>query len=411
MNDEPDKQPQPRNDGDGAGGVRKVPADLIRALHDIRADVVGLLVRYAEPVLLDPAEPDAPRRRALLVRAVDVGVGHFIDRAAGSKAVPPHVAEAYRRLGRAEAEHRHDVGSLNAAWQIATTHAWRVIRELSASVSTDTTVVAHLGTLLLDLTDELFRHAESGFHGAKRPYDVRGKLGRALLHATGRPALLGLLAAAEWPAPHQVTVAVVEHRPGQVPPPLASLGRDVLTWTDVAGSNVVFDANAETRLRPALIEACHPAPIALMGPVPFEAIAEAHRWARRALELRREGRLPADRVVDCGEWLDLMLIASDPELLEYLSRAVLSPLAELGPHQRYALAQTLHETLVNGGAAHQIAVRIGVHPNTVRNRLKHLRALFSDRLQDPRERVRLVMALSATLPVWRHADKDSANHR
>ena len=73
----------------------------------------------------------------------------------------------------------------------------------------------------------------------------------------------------------------------------------------------------------------------------------------------------------------------------------LAPLQTLADGPRARLTETLRAWLDRPGQVQAVAVELGVHPQTVRYRVKQLRELFGDRLEDPEARFELGLALRA----------------
>lgn len=71
----------------------------------------------------------------------------------------------------------------------------------------------------------------------------------------------------------------------------------------------------------------------------------------------------------------------------------LAPLAGMRVPYRERLAETLLCWLQCSRNANEVAARLGVHPQTVRYRLRQLDGLFGDRLQDPDGGFELELAL------------------
>lgn len=149
-----------------------------------------------------------------------------------------------------------------------------------------------------------------------------------------------------------------------------------------------------------LVAADDPIPVldvrAAVGPrVPVGEAGVSLRWARRALALVRRGVLPDVRVTYCADHLGTLMLLTDPVLCDELVRRHLAPLAGLSTGHRARLRETLLAWLTTRRGAPEVAAQIGVHPQTVRHRLRRLAALFGDRLDDPAERFVLEVALRA----------------
>ncbi|NBH09401.1 helix-turn-helix domain-containing protein, partial [Amycolatopsis sp. SID8362] len=118
-------------------------------------------------------------------------------------------------------------------------------------------------------------------------------------------------------------------------------------------------------------------------------------WARRAWELRGRGLLPGDGLVRWPDHLTTHWLVADELLTGALAARSLAPLSGLAANQRAKLAETLDAVLDARGGAPEVAGRLGIHPQTARNRLRRLRSLFGARLEDPEERLNLRIALRA----------------
>jgi DNA-binding PucR family transcriptional regulator len=87
------------------------------------------------------------------------------------------------------------------------------------------------------------------------------------------------------------------------------------------------------------------------------------------------------------------VLLADADLAATLSREALAPLRRLRPDQADRLAWTLLAWLESADDANAAALRLHVHPQTIRYRLRQVSALFGDALTDPDARFRLLLAL------------------
>lgn len=95
------------------------------------------------------------------------------------------------------------------------------------------------------------------------------------------------------------------------------------------------------------------------------------------------------------EHLPALLLAAEPALAADLARSRLAPLDGLAAGPRERLVETLRAWLDRPGQVQAVAAELDVHPQTVRYRLKQLRELFGERLEDPEARFELALALRA----------------
>ncbi|MEU1884821.1 helix-turn-helix domain-containing protein [Micromonospora rifamycinica] len=119
----------------------------------------------------------------------------------------------------------------------------------------------------------------------------------------------------------------------------------------------------------------------------------SYRLSRRALTLQQRGALGPDPVVACDDHLLTLLTDWEPGLAGHLADTVLAPLAGLRPTTRRSLAETLHGWLRRQGQVVTVAEDLHTHPQTVRYRMRQLRALFGPALDDPDARLVLALAL------------------
>lgn len=290
-------------------------------------------------------------------------------------------AAAFRRAGVAEHEIGGDVDRLARAYQTAGRHALPVIAELGRRA--DAGAVGTGVEAVLRCVDVLIRLSTEAYRAAQAP-DVPA-LRRDLLRAitTGRP-WTGLAARAGWTPPDRVVAVVV------------AAGTDA-PWF---GSEVLADLTAEHPflLLPATADLSRmlgQEPAAAGPAVPPSEAGTSLRWARRTWELHRRGLVPGAGLVRWSEHLTTHWLVADELLTGVLATRALAPLSGLSPNQRGKLADTLDAVLAARGGAPEIAARLGIHPQTARNRLRRLRALFGARLEVPEERLTLRIALRA----------------
>ena len=108
---------------------------------------------------------------------------------------------------------------------------------------------------------------------------------------------------------------------------------------------------------------------------------------------------------------------SSPRNSSTTSRCAASrPLAHCGPTHGRRLAETLLAWLETRGGAPEVAARLGVHPQTVRYRLRQIRELWGDEVDDPDRRfeLELVLGRSACAASWATpapgADRHAVRH-
>jgi len=167
----------------------------------------------------------------------------------------------------------------------------------------------------------------------------------------------------------------------------------------VGGAACVFlpDPDAPGRRRQliaALAAATGEAETAALGPsVAWERAVASLRRASSAFRLAAAGGIAASGLVVADDHLGALLLAADPEVAADLARTRLAPLAELPPGPRARLVETLRAWVDRPGQVQAVAAVLEVHPQTVRYRVRRLRELFGDALEDPEQRFELGLAL------------------
>jgi DNA-binding PucR family transcriptional regulator len=118
----------------------------------------------------------------------------------------------------------------------------------------------------------------------------------------------------------------------------------------------------------------------------------------RTQRLVADGRLgvAGGGLVVADDHLAGLLLAADPEIAADLAASRLAPLDELAAGPRERLRETLAAWLDRPGQVQAVAAALDVHPQTVRYRVRQLRDMFGERLEDPDARFELALALRAT---------------
>jgi hypothetical protein len=217
---------------------------------------------------------------------------------------------------------------------------------------------------------------------------------------------------AGWPLAASVAVvATADPEPERI---AGRIGPDALAaGVDGLGCVVVPDPDSPGR-RVAIERAVarraggSEAPLAALGPsVSRQQGAVSFRRAAETLALAREGALDADSLVVAADHGLELLLARERRLIRDLGDPLFAPLAALTPAARERLATTLLAWLRHQGRLDPVATELHVHPQTVRYRLRRLRELTGDVVDDPERRLELELALRAErLDARRSAGRD-----
>ncbi|WP_229054373.1 helix-turn-helix domain-containing protein [Aeromicrobium sp. Leaf350] len=310
-------------------------------------------------------------------------------------------AALFRDLGLLEARAGHDLDAMRAAHQIATQEAWTEFRDAATELDLGQDVVGQLAQTLLAFQEQLLQQASLGFSAGDRPRhpDPRPALLTAVVGGESPRRLALLSRAAAWPIPEQLVVAV--SLPTERARAIAQAHPMALSGTD--GRHLLVAAEPEVAAHVAAALGSGGAVVAVSGRVTTADAHHASRWALRLLRLALDEKIPvpADGVVHVDQHqLDLSLHA-DPVLRERIDHEMLAPLTLETAKRRAILGETMMVWLQTGDSAAALADRLGVHHQTAYGRLRKLRFMFRDRLDDPKQAAALLTALESAMPRWR----------
>ncbi|MBW8482988.1 helix-turn-helix domain-containing protein [Actinomadura sp. PM05-2] len=336
-----------------------------------------------------------------LRQAVERVLHYFVDRVGDPDHEPGPVTDFFRAIGRGEAGEGRSLDAMQTAMRVGGMIAWRRIAAGAAHLEVEARVLGAVGEALIAFQDELATAAAEGFAQAKAA--VAGEMQRRrkrlldLLFAdppAAPEAIADLAAAAQWPVPRTVAAVALgqphdgAHRPAFPPDILADPTRRT-------PSLIVPDPDGPGRAR--LIDRALGGSLAVVGPtVPLGEAARSIQWARKTLHLVRRGVIAADGgVVRSVEHMSTLILFQDEDLITSLAALRLEPLSHLRVSQQDRLAETLLAWLQSGRNANEVAMRLHVHPQTVRYRLRQLEELFGDQLLEPDVRFDLEIVLRA----------------
>ncbi|MEU8344620.1 PucR C-terminal helix-turn-helix domain-containing protein [Actinomadura meyerae] len=333
--------------------------------------------------------------------AVERVLHYFVDRVADPAHDPAPVTDFFRAIGRGEAGEGRSLDAMQTAMRVGGMVAWRRMTEGAEVLKVSPRTLGAVGEVLMQFQDELAHAAAEGFSQAKAA--VAGEMQRRrkrlldLLFAdppAAQEAIADLAAAAHWPVPRTVAaVALGRHnqdarQPAFPPDVLADLTRRT-------PSLIIPDPDGPGRAK--LVDRALAGTLAVVGPtVPLMEAARSIQWARKTLSLVQRGVIEADSgVIRSVEHMSTLILFQDEGLITSLADLRLAPLAHLRPSQQDRLAETLLAWLQSGRNANEVAMRLHVHPQTVRYRLRQLEELFGDQLLDPDLRFDLEIVLRA----------------
>ncbi|MFI5430098.1 helix-turn-helix domain-containing protein [Aeromicrobium sp. UC242_57] len=137
-------------------------------------------------------------------------------------------------------------------------------------------------------------------------------------------------------------------------------------------------------------------------PTPLLEATEAITLARQAASLLRDGSVVDPRaLVPCTDMLSDLVARANPMLARLMIDKHLHEFHAMSVQRRVALGGLLLQTLENGQPMSAAARDLGISRQTAFSRMKALKAMFGESLNDPAQRLELIVAMRAALLGWR----------
>jgi hypothetical protein len=400
------------------GRSRVALAELLRSRTEPLADAVLARVQAQAPA---GAAPDAATLRNLRAGA-RASVEYFVARLDGTAGPDTALFVAH---GRAQQAAGRSLSELLAFYRLGGLAMWEGAQAIPQSRQLSPDAIFALGAEVLATVDELSVAAVEGFT-AQEAESLRLELARrerlASLLLSDRPSppeqLAAAAAAAGWPLAERLRVAVAA-LPVEPPPGSALAGPARVLGATVDGGRralvVADDEEAERWLLRAARAQQLDGPLAV-GPAVAPALAGSSLARAEALleqaavSAARVGGPAGERGADgtarhgsggeiallrCDDHEIDLLLGAAPELAQAVVARRLAPFDALPVGQRARLLETLAGWLAHPARPQAIADELGVHVQTVRYRLRQLRELLGEALDDPEARFELSVALRA----------------
>ncbi|MBO2447622.1 helix-turn-helix domain-containing protein [Actinomadura barringtoniae] len=349
-------------------------------------------------------------------------VGHFVELLGRPELSSAEILEFAGRAGAAEARAGRSLNRLNAALLAGSGVAVAELAEQADLLGLGCTPgeIGHLTREVLAYTELVAKamtagHTEAAAAASNDGDNRRRVLFDLLVHPGTRPvAIVEAAAEAGWRLPARVA-AVVFH-PARLRAVRKSRGplKDAGAGETFGRPRPVLGPDVLTRREDGRLHAIIPDPdgpgrrhqletglagwTAAIGPtVEVPEAADSLRWARDALELAVSGAITPDKLIVATDHMPLILLAREPALVELVAAERLAPLAAARPTLRPAMARTLLALIENHFKVTVVSDQLGVHPQTVRYRLRKLEELFGPDLYDTRKQLDLRLVLLARL--------------
>ncbi len=304
--------------------------------------------------------------------------------------------EVYVGLGRGEMREGRSLDALQAAYRVGARVAWRRLSAVGLEAGLDPEALCLLADAIFAYIDELAADSVEGYAQAQqaaageRERRRRILLAALLAERVDPDALRQAAADAGWPP--SPTLALLACEPGELDQIVRRLPAETLAGTvEELGCIVIRDPDGPGR-RAELERACDGRAAALGPTRAGDRARESWARARSGLAVIRAGVLPPE-LCRTSEHLAAIAFFEAREPLRELSAERLAPLEGLSPVARGRMAETLRAYLDERGNAPAMAAALHVHPQTVRYRLKKLREIFGEALDDPDARFELETAV------------------
>lgn len=365
--------------------------ELPGLLKEMAAEIVATIPEYGHLL-------EGPNARMIKI-GIEQSIATFLDRVAAPTATTALRDDLCRRFGRFEAYEGRSLDNLQAAYRVGCQVALRRVRIVGRRYSLSASFMLTFADALFAYMGDLAELSREGYVQAlaelgEEPDNRRRRLLRRILGGTAvaRSALAELAEHSAWPLPQEVTLVAIapDTRPAR-----AALDKDVLLdFADPEPHLLVPGPFTEER-RGSLADALHGCRAAVGLTTPLGEAADSLRWARHTLALADAGVIDDAPVALSEDHLLPLWLLGDPALVQQIAKKYLGPLVGLTTSQRARLIDTLRIWLTTRGTAAQVADRLGVHPQTVRYRIRILDRAFGDQLADPDARFATEIALRA----------------
>ena len=361
-------------------------------LPDLRDEILAVIAEEV-PEYARPLEGNFGRGLRL---GVDEALRQFARLVADPGGGRAQSSEVYRALGRGEMREGRGLDALQSAYRVGARVAWRRLSAVGLDAGLAPEVLCSLADAIFAYIDELSADSVEGFAQAQqeaageRERRRRRVLSTLLAETLEMETLRAAAVDAGWKLPGELALLACE--PADLDTIARRLPIDALAGGfDELGCIALRDPDGPGR-RAEVERACAGRPAALGSTQSLERARASWARARSGLSAIRAGALPAELCIAEENLTEIAFFeARDP--LRELRAMCLAPLGPLTPAARDRMTETLKAYLDHRGNAPAMAAALHVHPQTVRYRLKKLRDLFGEALDDPESRFKLETAI------------------
>ncbi|WP_040406646.1 helix-turn-helix domain-containing protein [Amycolatopsis nigrescens] len=377
-----------------------VPRELAERFRPQAEGMAKAMIREIQRAVPEYARPlDGPFGQAI-IDGVRQAILCAVDNFGDPGAMRHDWVGMFRQLGKTEFEQGRSLDCLQSAYRVGGRVAWRHVAAFAQRNGVSADVVCVCAEAIFAYVDEISTLSIAGYAAAQAQAeggraDNRRRLLQQILSGAPRSprALAELARSAEWKVPDQVSLVALEPCDDEHQLGFLDLGAKVLIDLESPEPCLLVPEEELGGIEAALTRRGMRAAV---GPaVPLDQATVSLRWARRTLELVRDGVLPNLPVSRWSEHLATHWLLTDQFLVGAISERSLAPLEGLTPKQRTRMSETLLAWLKTRGGAPELAALLDIHPQTARYRMRQLEELFGDRLNDSDERLNLEITLRA----------------
>jgi hypothetical protein len=312
--------------------------------------------------------------------------------------------EVYVALGSGELRQGRTLDALQSAYRVGARVAWRRLAAAATREGVEPDVLNLLAESIFAYIETLSADSVEGYAEA-----------RARLEGESRRRRHDLVAALvrEPPADEAALHAAADAVAWRIPRTAAALACDeerldrlamrlpadtLAAGLDGVGCAIVPDPDGPGRPSQIerAIEGTGMGAHAALGPTgAAHSLAASWSLARATLRAVEAGAIETRGLVRADDVLSKLLLFENSGLAERITTRWLTPLAALTPKARRRMEETALAYVQQRGNAAAMARALGVHPQTARYRLRALRELLGDTLDDPDARFEIELALRA----------------
>jgi hypothetical protein len=323
-------------------------------------------------------------------QAVESNVTTFVDHLMAPSLSSPARDELCRDLGRMQAPYDEGMSRLETAIRFGVRLGWRRLTPILIRHQVPANVQSMMADELFGYLDEMIALAREGYHHSRSSQTNtaerrRQLLWRALLDGSDSATLERLADRAEWPLPSTVTVLVAR---GETLPDSRVLDPDVLHDPSDPRAPLVVPGDLGPERRGMLAAATATGGSLVAGPtLSLTEAPESLRWARQVSGLSESGVIDPGPLIQADDHLLTLWLTAEPRLGSRLVARQLAPLTGLTSGQYQRMTATLTAWLATHGDCQAMATQLSIHPQTVRYRVRRLRHLLGEAMDDPEWRM------------------------